>query len=296
MITVTFLGTGCMQPTKYRNHSGVLLHFGKEYLLFDCGEAIQRQFRFADKKPSRVTRLLLTHFHGDHVFGIAGLLSAMGADNYQGTLQIYGPIGTKKYLSHLFKSFAQKDIVSHQIHEVTQGEVFSTPQFKVIAKPLKHSTPCLGYTLIEHDKRKILPSKLKKFKLEGPIVGELQQGKTITHDNKKITPNQVSVIEKGRKVAYVVDTSKCANVSALAKNTDLLIIEGTVLHELKEFAKKSGHLTVKQAAQYAKQNNVKQCIITHISQRYKDDKEILKEAKKEFKKVKIAKDFLQTKL
>ena len=110
MVEITFLGTGCMQPTKTRNHAGVLLSYKKEHILFDCGEGIQRQMRIAGVKPAKITRLCITHWHGDHVFGIPGLLSSMGADRTgqeeEQVLHIYGPKGSKVYLTNMFKSFA----------------------------------------------------------------------------------------------------------------------------------------------------------------------------------------------
>src|SRR3989338_6220547 len=123
MIEITFLGTGCMQPTKARNHSGILLTSGGENILLDCGEGIQRQMKIAGIRPAKITRLLITHWHGDHVLGIPGLLSSMGADRIgqdeEQVLQIYGPGGSKIYLSNMIKSFAAKDIIPFEVHEVS---------------------------------------------------------------------------------------------------------------------------------------------------------------------------------
>ena len=117
MTEITFLGTGCMQPTKYRNHAGILLKYKNENILFDCGEGIQRQMRFASVKPARITKLFISHFHGDHVFGIPGLLSSMGADQTSKRLQIFGPKGTEKYIQNMLIGFAARDIIPYDIKD-----------------------------------------------------------------------------------------------------------------------------------------------------------------------------------
>ena len=120
-----------MQPTKERNHSSFLLSFNQENILFDCGEGTQRQLRIAGLKPAKISKLLISHWHGDHVFGISGLLSSMGADQYAKKLQIFGPKGSKKYLEHLLKSFAAKDIIDFEVHEVKSGKIFENEEVDI---------------------------------------------------------------------------------------------------------------------------------------------------------------------
>jgi len=296
MAEITFLGTGCMQPTKQRNHAAVLLSYKKEKILFDCGEGTQRQMRIAGIKPAKITKLCITHFHGDHVFGIPGLMSSMGADEYAKKLQIYGPKGTKKYLEHLFKSFAAKDIIEHEIHEIDSGIFFENEEFSIEAQKLNHSVLCYGYKFIEKDRRRVNVTKAKKLKLEGPILGKIQQGENVTIDGKKIKAEDVTYLVPGKKISYVTDTSVCNGVNKLAKNVDLLILEGTLLDNLKKNAIRSKHLTVKQAALIASENNSKQLIITHISQRYKDTNDIVAEARNFFDNSIIAEDFMKIKI
>ena len=169
MIEIVFLGTGSMQPTKGRNHSGILLRFKGENILLDCGEGTQRQMRIAGIKPAKTSKLLISHWHGDHVFGIPGLLSAMGADKFSKKLSIYGPQGTKKYLNHMLKSFASKNIIDFEVHEVKSGKIFQNEMFTLEARPLKHSSICIGFSLIEKDRRRIDVKKAKKLNLSGPI-------------------------------------------------------------------------------------------------------------------------------
>ncbi len=296
MVEITFLGTGCMQPTKLRNHAGVLLRHDVEHILFDCGEGIQRQMRIASVKPSKITRLCISHFHGDHVFGIPGLLSSMGADQFASKLHIYGPLGTKKYLDNLLQSFAAKDIIEHEVHEVKSGIIVDEESFTIEARPLKHSVLCIGYKFKEKDRRRIAVAKTQKLGLDGPILGQLQEGKDIVWNGKTIKADDVTYIVEGKSVSYVTDTTTCNGVYELAKDVDLLIIEGTLLDNLKANAAKSLHLTVKQAALIASESNVKKLVITHISQRYKTNNEIMEEAQTYFDDVVVAEDFMKIKL
>lgn len=296
MVEIVFLGTGCMQPTKTRNHAGVLLKYKKENILFDCGEGIQRQIRIAGEKPAKITRLFISHWHGDHVFGIPGLLSSMGADQSEQTLRIYGPKGSKAYLQHMFKSFAAKDIIPYKVHEVSQDIVLETDEFMVRAYTLKHSAPCLGYSFIEKDRRRIDVGKAKKLHLEGPVLGKIQEGKSVTVNGKKINPDDVSYVVEGKKISYGTDTAACNGVNKLAEDADLLILEGTLLDELRNNAAKSKHLTVKQAALIASENNTQKLVITHISPRYKSGSELREEAQQYFNNSVVAEDFMKIKL
>ncbi len=293
MINIIFLGTSCMQPTKTRNHSGFLLSYKAENILFDCGEGIQRQMRIAGIKPAKVTRLLISHWHGDHVFGIPGLMSSMGADQFAKKLLIYGPKGTKKYLQHLFKSFVSKSVIEHEIHEISSGNVFETTDFKVVAQPLKHSTPCIGYSFVEKNKFRINVAKANKLGLKGSILGKLQQGQDVIHNGKKIKAEEVTYLVKGKKVSYVADTIPCQGANKLAQDADLLISEGTHLSDIEEKAGKYMHLTVKDAALIASENNAQKLVITHISQRYKSMMEIVEEARTYFDNTVVAEDFMR---
>lgn len=292
MIEIIFLGTSCMQPTKKRNHPAVLLRYKTENILFDCGENTQRQMRMTGIKPAKTTRLLISHWHGDHIFGVPGLMSAMGADQFSKELHIYGPKGTKEYFKNLFKSFAVKGIVKHDIKEVS-GVFFENDDFKLIAEKLKHSTDCIGFSFIEKDRRRIDVVKAKKLGLKGPILGDLQDGKDIVYKGKKIKADDVTTIVKGKKISYIADTLPCEGANKLAKDADLLISEGTHLDEISHKTEKFMHLTVKQAALIASENNAKKLIITHVSPRYKSSSEVISEARDHFDNSIVAEDFMR---
>ena len=296
MVEITFLGTSSMQPTKKRNHSGLLLTYKSENILLDCGEGTQRQMRIAGIKPAKITRLLISHWHGDHVFGIPGLMSTMGADQYAKKLVIYGPKGTHQYLKNLWKSFAAKNIIEHVVHEVSTGKFFENDDFILEAQPLLHSVPCVGFKFIEKDRRRIDVAKAKKLKLAGPVLGKLQQGKTIIVKGKKIKADAMTYIVEGKKVAYIADTVPCKGANLLAKDVDLLISEGTHLDDIKQKTEKYMHLTVKQAALLASENNAKKLIVTHLSKRYKSVADIASEARTYFDNSIIAEDFMRVKV
>ena len=296
MMEITFLGTGCMQPTKTRNHSGILLSYKTENILFDCGEGIQRQMRIAGVKPAKVTRILISHWHGDHVFGLAGLLNTMGADKADKKVYIYGPLGTKKFLGYLLKSFASKDVIEMEVKEVKSGVFFENEDFKLRAESLKHSATCVGYGFIEKDKLRIDVVKAEKLKLKGPILGDLQEGKDVIVNGKKIKSSEVTYNVFGKKISYVADTVMCEGAEKLASNVDLLISEGTHLEDIKEKTEKYMHLTVKDAALLASRLGAKKLVITHISQRYKSISEIVDEAKMHFEESIVAEDFMKIRL
>jgi ribonuclease Z len=296
MMEITFLGTGSMQPTKQRNHSGILLSYKNENILFDCGEGTQRQMRIAGIKPAKITRLCISHWHGDHVFGIPGLLSSMGADNPESKLYIYGPQGTKEYCKAMVKWFVAKDIIEHEVADVSSGTIYENDEFMLRAEVLHHSTPSIGFCLVEKDRRKINVEKARKLNLSGPTLGQLQRGHDVVVKGKKIQVEDVAIVVKGKKVSYIADTIRCEGAERLARDADVLISEGTHLDALREKTRKFMHLTVKQAALIASENNAKKLIITHLSQRYKTPTEALEEASTYFPNSVIAEDFMKIKI
>lgn len=294
MIKLTFLGTGSMVPTKERNHIAVLISYKNENILIDCGEGTQRQLKLADISPTKVTKILISHWHGDHVLGLPGLMYSLAAGEYSKTLDIYGPRGTKEFMFHLLKGFAYKDQISYKIHEIEEGIFLETKDFKLEAKKLIHTAPCFGYAFLEKDRRNIDVEYLKKHHgfSRHPILRDLQNGKDIVWKGKKIKASKATRLTEGKKIAFVSDTAYCKSAVDLAKDADLFVCESTYLNELEAKASDYKHLTAKQAAEIAKKAKTKKLILTHFSQRYKGIKDIEKEAKKIFKNSVCAKDFM----
>lgn len=297
-IPIIFLGTGQAIPTVKRNHTAVLIKYKTENILVDCGEGTQRQFRKAKLNPCKLTKLLITHWHGDHILGIPGLLQTLQLNRYPRTLEIYGPKGTKKFMALMLKLFIKVGRMKIQVKEIKSGKVFETPDFIIQATPMKHQAPCLAYSLIEKSKLRINKNKLKKLKLKGKQIKNLIKNKFIKIKNRKINLSELSYKQEGKKITIIMDTAINTNAIKLAENSDLLICESTFLENSengKRLAKEYKHLTAKQAALIAKKAKAKKLILTHLSQRHeKDSSKILQEAKKVFKNTTIAEDLDKT--
>ena len=284
-------------PTKTRNLAAVLLSFKAENILFDCAEGTQRQLKIAGVKPGKVTKILISHWHGDHILGLPGLLQTFTASEYNGTLEIYGPRGSKKFFEHMMKGFSVKEVVDYKLIEIDKGKFFENDDFYLEALPMKHSAPCLGFAFVEKDRRRIDVKQSKKFGLgEGPLLGKLQRGQTISFEGKRINPDDVSYVVEGKKVVYITDTEPCSNAVKLAKGADVLVIEATYASSLQDKAEEYGHLTAKDAGMMANQADVKKLILTHFSQRYKNVKELEEDARQVFDNTEAAEDFMKVDL
>jgi len=295
-----FLGTSAMVPTKERNHSAIFLALKNEGLLFDCGEGTQKQLKIADIKPTRITKIFLTHWHGDHVLGLIGLIQTLGAMDYaqtEKTLRIYGPKGTKKTFETLMNAYNTEKKFDIEVTDIKEGVFLDTKEYYIEARELNHTTYCLGYRFVEKDKRRIDMKKVKKAGMkEGPLLGNLVNGKGVKFRDKTINPDDVSHIVKGRVLAIVTDTQPCNNAVKLAQEADVLVCEATYRSDLEEKSESYGHMTAKQAALLANHANVKQLVLTHFSQRYKTTNDILEEAKTYFSNTLCAYDFMKVRM
>jgi len=290
---ITFLGTAAMVPTKNRNHPGILLNYKTENILFDCGENIQRQLTTIKFSSAKITKVLITHWHGDHSLGLPGLIQSMAAHHYNKELEIYGPINSKSFVNKMISAFLLKNKIKFKVKEV-KSKFYETKDFILEAITMKHSAPCLAFSFTEKPKRRINLNYLKKFKLKNnPILKNLKHGKDITYKGKKIKAKDATYLVPGKKITYITDTLLTQNCIKIAKNSDLLICESTYASDLKDKAKEYLHLTSQDAATIAKKAKVKKLILTHLSQRYKNPLIYQKEAKKIFKNTKIAEDFME---
>jgi len=293
-INITFLGTGCAIPTKRRNHQSTLIQYKSENILIDCGEGTQRQMRIAGVNPCSITRLLITHWHGDHTLGIAGLLQTLALNGYNKKLEIYGPKGTKQFMELYLSLFVNQGQIKIEVHEVSSNILVNEEDFLIETREMKHNALCFAYSFIVKERLRLDKTKLKKLKIpNGPLIGELKKGKTIAFNKKKINGKSLLYKEEMKKVTIIPDTSMNLNSIELAKNSDLLISESTFSEKEEENATATFHLTSKQAATIAKKSNSKKLILTHFSQRFEKDPSILlKEAKTIFKNTILAEDFL----
>ncbi|MBD3354610.1 ribonuclease Z [Candidatus Woesearchaeota archaeon] len=293
---ITFLGTSCAKPTKERNHSSFFLSYGSEGILFDCGEGTQRQLTIAGIKPSKISKILISHWHGDHVLGLPGLIQTLGMSEYDKTLKIYGPKNTKKYFEHMIKSTVFEERTKVEYHEV-KGIFYSNERYLLQAEKISHAIPTNGYRFVEKDKRKIDLKAVKKLGIsEGPILGKLQDGKTVTHQGKKIFPKDATYLVKGKIICYLADSVPSKNSLKLAQDADILICESTYSSKLEDKAEEYRHMTSKHAGMIANQANAKKLVLTHFSTRYKDTHELEEDARNVFDDVIAAKDFMRIKI
>ena len=294
MIKITFLGTSGAVPSARRSHPAVLLTHDGENILVDCGEGTQRQFRMAHISPTKLTRLLVTHWHGDHTLGIPGLIQTLALNDYKKTLFIYGPRGIKKHMTDLIKAFPSVGGVKMKIEEVAKGGKFlETKNFYLESKPMTHGIPCNAYSFVKKGQVRIDRKKLQKSGLpSGPLLQKLKEGKDIVHNGKKFKAKDLTYFADFKKVSFILDSSMNKNMIALAKDSDVLIVESTYDSELEKLAKEHQHMTSKHAAEVAKKSKAKKLILTHLSERYeKNPEQILTQARKIFKETHLAKDF-----
>lgn len=291
-IKITFLGTSGAFPTSKRNHPAFLLNYSGENILVDCGEGTQRQFRKAKLNPGKITKLLITHWHGDHVLGIPGLLQSLSLSGYNKTLFIYGPKGIEQHMKNLLKAFPSYNNIKIEIKEVSKEKFFESDEFYIESEIMEHGTLCNAYNFVIKDKLRIDKIKLKKLKIpEGKHLSELLKGKKITLNKKTYKTKDLTYIEKGKKVSFILDTLDNKKIAPFVKEAKLLIIESTFASNEEELAKEHKHMTVKQSCEEAKKAKVENLALVHISDRYEDNfSGILNEAKEIFKKTFIPKD------
>jgi len=291
---IVFLGTGAMQPTRERNLSAIYMNHDSEHILFDCGEGTQRQMKIAGISPTKLTKVIISHFHADHVLGLGGLIRNLEANDYNKTLYIYGPKGLEKFFYNIVNSAYHKLSIKVKLIEFKPGIIINEQKFIIEAFSLDHSVPSYGFRFEEKPKRKINLEYLKKFGLkQHPLLGELQRGKDIVWDNKKITVKKATKLVSGKVVGLIFDTGFTKNCIKVGKGADLLISESTFSIKEKQKAKEYKHLTAEDAAKIAKNAKAKKLILTHFSQRYNEIEELKKEAQKVFQNTICAHDFLE---
>ncbi|NCN87047.1 ribonuclease Z [archaeon] len=290
MVGITFLGTADSIPSRDRNHTSILLNFNEENILIDCGEGTQRQFRKAKLNPCKITRILITHWHGDHVLGIPGLLSTLSLSGYSKTLNVYGPRGTEEKFWKSLEVFPFRREYKIIFNEISSGIFFENENFYLSAEEMEHGIPSLAYSFIEKGHIRIKPEKVKELG-SGRHLKDLKEGKDVVINGKKIKSKNCIYKEEDKQVSIVLDTKLNSKIIPFVKNANILIGEATFSSELKKEAEEHMHLTVSQIAEIAKKAKANKLIITHISSRYlKNLKSFLGEAKKIFPKSYLAKD------
>jgi ribonuclease Z len=296
MLRVTFLGTGGTLPTPNRNPSAILINREGELLLFDCGEGTQQQMMRA-KTGMKINSIFITHFHADHFLGIPGLIQTMSFNGRTEPLEIYGPEWTKQFVNLLIQLGYFKLGFVINAHELEDGEIIDKGDYFIKAVGTDHGIPSLGY-VIEEKGRVGRFNREKAIKLGvpvGPLFSKLQKGEPVIIGGKTILPSMViGKGRPGRKIVYTGDTRPCDSIEKASAKADLLIHDGTLADELKDWAIKTKHSTAGEAARLAKKAKVKQLILTHVSSRYSESTEpLMDDAKKVLETVKIAEELME---
>ncbi|MFJ3770634.1 ribonuclease Z [Streptomyces sp. NPDC090075] len=271
------LGTASQVPTRHRNHNGYLLRWDGEGILFDPGEGTQRQMLRAGVAAHDLNRICVTHFHGDHSLGLAGVIQRINLDKVPHPVTAHYPKSGQRFFDRLRYATAYREtvgITEAPVHG-EGGDLASTRSYRLEARRLSHPVESYGYRLTEPDGRRMLPERLAAHGITGPDVGRLQRAGVLGD----VTLDQVSEVRRGQRFAFVMDTRLCAGVYALAEGCDLLVIESTFLDEDAGLAVDHGHLTAGQAAAVARDAGVRHLVLTHFSQRYPEPEEFERQAR-----------------
>ena len=298
-----FLGTSCMVPTKERNHIATALEYEGNVFLFDCGENTQLQIKKAKVPMGKVRKIFLSHWHGDHVVGLPGLLMTLGNTDGVEKIEIHGPKKTKDYIYHMRRACIFDAKINLEVHEHNpkKGEIVNiidNNKYEINIAKLNHSVPCIAYSFKEKDSLNIDKVKAAELKLENsPKLAQLKEGIDIEHEGKKIKAKDVTYLKQGKKISFVFDTRPCKEIDMLVKDSDYLVMEATFIYATHAHkAEEYDHMSARETAEIAAHNNVKNLVITHFSQRYKDISEIEAEAKEFFENTTAAYDLMSLKV
>ncbi len=293
---IIFLGTSGSVPTKARNLPSVALEHEGEILLFDCGEGTQRQMMNFSVNISKIASIFLTHAHGDHIIGVAGLIRTLALNKRASPLRIYVPEGQEGAIKSLIEFDHALIGYPIEIIPIKGGIVQRGDDYTISAFRVNHTLKCYGFVFAENDKVHFIKQKADALGIEGKMFSELTKKGRAVINGKRVTLASVTTKEKGRRVVYATDTKPCKATQDAAAGADLLIHEATYTEQYKEQAGERGHATALQVAKMAKAAKVNMLALTHISARYRDPKELLEEARSVFKNTKVAEDGMRIEL
>ena len=270
------LGTASQVPTRHRNHNGYLLRWDGEGILFDPGEGTQRQMLRAGVAAHDINRICVTHFHGDHSLGLAGVIQRINLDRVPHPVAAHYPASGQRFFDRLRYATAYRENVPlTETPVAADGPLVTTGPYTLRAAKLSHPVESYGYRLEEPDGRRILPERLREHGISGPDVGRLQREGVLDG----VWLEEVSAPKPGQRFAFIMDTRICDGVYTLAEGCDLLVIESTFLDADAQLAADHGHLTATQAATVARDAGVRHLVLTHFSQRYPDPAAFEREAR-----------------
>lgn len=272
-----FLGTSSQVPTRYRGHNSLFLRWDDLGILMDPGEGTQRQMIMAGLSVSQITHVLITHFHGDHCLGLAGIFQRISLDAVSHPIEVTYPKSGQCFLDALRRASIYRDRGNIVYNGITPARVragasmWTRGAMSLHALPLDHrGVDCFGYRLVEASGRTMLPEKLEAAGIRGPAIGKLQREGSLMVGDRLVHVDDFSLPRVGQVFSLVMDTRPCANMTKLAHGADLLVSESTYLSSETVDAWDHGHMTAEQAAKNAREAVVRRLALTHFSQRYMD--------------------------
>ncbi|HET6702096.1 MAG TPA: ribonuclease Z [Gemmatimonadaceae bacterium] len=296
-LTVRFLGTSAARPTVERGVSSIAVIREGETMLVDCGEGTQRQmmrygisFNLGD--------IFFTHFHGDHFFGVIGLLRTMALQGRTEPLRLWGPRGAQRMLRRTLELGMDRIPFPVQITELAPDERIPRAQYAIVPYAAAHGGGALGFALVEEERRgRFNPDRARELGVpEGPLWGKIHRGEAVTlEDGRVVAPAElVGPRRPGRTIVLSGDTRPCDETVRLASGADLLVHEATFGDEEAERAVETGHSTAREAAEIARRAGAARLVLTHFSARYsRDASELLREAREVFPETAIARDGME---
>ncbi len=292
--TLQVLGINSAVPMKGRHPSSQMLDTGRELFMIDCGECTQMQMRAYRVKGSRIGHIFISHLHGDHIFGLPGLITSFNLNRRTSPLNIYGPRGIKAFVesivetTHLNLDFPLH--IAEHPHDVSL-EIWQSPSVVVHSIPLLHRVPTTGYRFTERtDRRSIDAEATRKHSVPYQAFAALKDGADWQQHDGLVIPNDVLTAEgrKPLKYAYCSDTAYDRSIIPLVEGANLLYHEATFLDDMREKAQARGHSTALQAAVIARDASVSKLLLGHFSSRYQDLKVFQEEAQMVFQNTQIA--------
>ncbi len=273
------LGTASQVPTLHRNHNGYFLRWDDEGLLFDPGEGTQRRMIECGVTATQITKLFITHFHGDHCLGAASLCQRISLDRVPHPVSVYYPASGETYWQRLRYASQYRDRAQLDPRPIRESGVLEADDGLILeARRLEHSVDCFGFRVQEPDGRTMVPEKLEAAGVRGRAIHTLIEQGEIEIDGRVVRVEDMSVPRPGQSMAFVMDTRRCEAAVDLARGVDLLVIESTYLSSHAEEARNYGHLTATEAAEIARAAGARRVVLTHFSQRFPRTQDFLDEA------------------